>query len=109
MSTIDLRIIQGTEQGVPAADINIVIDVIRAFTVSHVAFRKGARAIFLVNTVDEAFALKAQHPDYLLAGEIAGLPIAGFDLDNSPYTVSMADVENKTLVQKTTHGVKATL
>lgn len=109
MSTIDLRIIQGTEQGVPTADINIVIDVIRAFTVSHVAFRKGARAIFLVNTVDEAFALKAQHPDYLLAGEIAGLPIAGFDLDNSPYTVSMADVENKTLVQKTTHGVKATL
>lgn len=109
MSAIDLRIIRGTEQTVPAADINIVIDVIRAFTVSHVAFRRGARAIFLVNTVDEAFALKAQHQDYLLAGEIAGLPIADFDLDNSPFNVSMADVNDKTLVMKTTHGVKATL
>lgn len=109
MSNIDLRIIRGTEQPVPAADVNIVIDVIRAFTVSHVAFGKGARTIFLVNTVDEAFALKARHPDYLLAGEIAGLPIAGFDLDNSPFNVSMADISGKTLVMKTTHGVTATL
>lgn len=108
-SRIDLRIMRGTEQGVPAADINIVIDVIRAFTVSHVAFSKGAREIFLAHSVDEAFALKALHPDYLLAGEVGGLPIAGFDLDNSPYTVSMAEVGNRTLVQKTTHGVKATL
>lgn len=109
MSTIDLRIIRGTEQSVPAADINIVIDVIRAFTVSHVAFSRGTSAIFLVNAVDEAFALKARHPGYLLAGEIAGLPIAGFDLDNSPFNVSMADVRGKTLVMKTTHGVTATL
>lgn len=109
MSNIDLRIIRGTENAVPAADINIVIDVIRAFTVSQVAFSRGTRAIFLVNTVDEAFALKAQHPDYLLAGEVGGLPIADFDLDNSPFSVSMADVNDKILVQKTTHGVKATL
>jgi 2-phosphosulfolactate phosphatase len=109
MSAIDLRIVRGTEQTVPPADINIVIDVIRAFTVSHVAFSKGARTIFLVNAVDEAFALKALHPDYLLAGEIAGLPIADFDLDNSPFNVSMADVNGKTLVMKTTHGVTATL
>ena len=109
MSTFDVRIIRGTERAVPAADINIVIDVIRAFTVSHVAFSRGAHAIFLVNTVDEAFALKARHPDYLLAGEIAGLPIADFDLDNSPFNVSRADVDDKTLVMKTTHGVTATL
>lgn len=109
MSSIDLRIIRGADQGVPAADINIVIDVIRAFTVSHVAFGKGARAIFLVNTVEEAHALKMRHPDYLLAGEIAGLPIENFDLDNSPYNVSQAEVNERILVQKTTHGVTATL
>lgn len=107
--SIDVRIIRGTEQSVPAADINIVIDVIRAFTVSHVAFSRGTRSIFLVNTVDEAFALKARHPDYLLAGEIGGLQIEHFDLDNSPFRFSRADVEGKTLVMKTTHGVKATL
>lgn len=109
MSAIGLRIIRGTEHAVPPADINIVIDVIRAFTVSHVAFTRGARAIFLVNTVAEAFSLKALHPEYLLAGEIAGLPIADFDLDNSPFNILMADVNNKTLVQRTTHGVTATL
>jgi len=109
MSAIELRIIRGTEPAVPPADINIVIDVIRAFTVSHVAFTRGARAIFLVNTVAAAFALKALNPEYLLAGEIGGLPIADFDLDNSPFRVSMADVRHKTLVQKTTHGVAATL
>jgi 2-phosphosulfolactate phosphatase len=106
---IDVRIIRGTEQSVPAADINIVIDVIRAFTVSHVAFRRGTRSIFLVNTVDEAFALKVRHPDYLLAGEIGGLQIDNFDLDNSPFRFSIADVDGRTLVMKTTHGVKATL
>lgn len=109
MSTIDVRIIQGTAQAVPPADINIVIDVIRAFTVAQVAFVRGARSIFLVNTVDEALALKALHPDYLLAGEIGGLQIKGFDLDNSPFRFSNTDVLDKTLVMKTTHGVKATL
>lgn len=106
---VDLRIIQGCSEAYPAVDINIVIDVIRAFTVSHVAFLRGAREIFLVNTIEEAFALRAQNPGYLLAGEIEGLPITGFDLDNSPHTFSQADIANKSLVQKTTNGVKATL
>ena len=109
MSQIELQIIQGTAAPYPAADINIVIDVIRAFTVSHIAFLCDAREIFLVNTVEEAFALKDRHPDYLLAGEVAGLPIAGFDLDNSPHTFSNAAIAGKSLVQKTTNGVKATL
>lgn len=109
MNKINLRIIQGSEQDYPPADINIVIDVIRAFTVSHLAFIKGVQEIFLVNTVGEAFALKTLHPDYLLAGEIAGLPIADFDLDNSPHTFSNAAIEHKSLVQKTSNGVKATL
>ncbi len=104
-----LNIVQGTAAAYPLADINVVIDVIRAFTVSHIAFLRGAREIFLVNTVEEAFSLKAQHAEYLLAGEIAALPIAGFDLDNSPHTFSTADLDNKSLVQKTTNGVKATL
>jgi 2-phosphosulfolactate phosphatase len=106
---LDLRIIQGSDAEYPAADINIVIDVIRAFTVSHVAFERGVREIFLVNTVAEAFALREQNPAYLLAGEVAGLPIAGFDLDNSPNTFSEAEVTNRSLVQKTSNGVKATL
>ena len=104
-----LNIVQGTNNAYPPADINIVIDVIRAFTVSHIAFMRGAREIFLVNTVDEAFALKEINREFLLAGEVGALPIQGFDLDNSPHTFSCADIAEKSLVQKTTNGVKATL
>lgn len=109
MLPLQIRTFQGTEQPYPPADINVVIDVIRAFTVAHIAFLRGVREILLVNTVEEAMALRSQHPGYLLAGEIKGLPIAGFDLDNSPYRFSQADIEGRTLVQKTTNGVKATL
>lgn len=106
---LDIRILQGTDQTYPDADINIVIDVIRAFTVAHVGFLGGVREILLVNTVEEAMALKAANPALLLAGEIKGLPIPGFDLDNSPYRVAQAELDGRILVQKTTNGVKATL
>ncbi len=109
MTTPDITIIQGAEAPYPAANINIVIDVIRAFTVTQIAFLRGVREIFLVNTTEEAFAMKKNYPGYLLAGEIAGLPIEGFDLDNSPQRFSTADVANRVLVQKTSNGVKATL
>lgn len=106
---MNIRILQGTAAPYPAADINIVIDVIRAFTVSHIAFLRGASEILLVNTVEEAFSLKAIEHELLLAGEVRGLPIQGFDLDNSPHTFSDADLSGRTLVQKTSNGVKATL
>jgi 2-phosphosulfolactate phosphatase len=107
--SVKIRILQGTDQTYPAADVNIVIDVIRAFTVAHVAFARGVREILLVNTVEEALALKSRRPELLLAGEIKGLGIPGFDLDNSPYRVAQAELAGRTLVQKTTNGVKATL
>jgi 2-phosphosulfolactate phosphatase len=109
MNNLTVHIFQGTAQPYPSADINIVIDVIRAFTVSHIAFLRKAREVLLVNTVEEAFALKELNSHFLLAGEIAGIPIPYFDLDNSPHTFSVADLEGKTLVQKTSNGVKATL
>lgn len=105
----EVRILQGTERPYPEADVNIVIDVIRAFTVAHVAFQRGAGEILLVNTVEEAMALRARNPAVLLAGEIQGLGIPGFDLDNSPHRASLAELRGRTLVQKTTNGVKATL
>jgi 2-phosphosulfolactate phosphatase len=104
-----LKIYQGNDLQLEPSVITIVIDVIRAFTVAHYAFINGARKIFLVSTVEEAFRMKERFPDYLLAGEVKGFPIPGFDLDNSPTRVSSSDVKEKILVQKTTNGVKATL
>ncbi|PLR78714.1 2-phosphosulfolactate phosphatase [Bacillus sp. V3-13] len=104
-----INIYQGHQHVLEPSDINIVIDVIRAFTVAHYAFRGGVKEILLIKEVSEAVSLKEKYPHYLLAGEVGGLPIEGFDLDNSPRNVSVHDIFGKTIVQKTTNGVKATL
>jgi len=91
------------------SDVNIVIDVIRAFSLAHCALNRGAKKIHLVNNTEEAFSLKRKAPDIILTGEIGGYPIAGFDVDNSPSSLYRFNLKNKTLVQKTTNGVKAVL
>lgn len=104
-----IQIVQGNNHRLADAEIHVVIDVIRAFTVAHYAFIQGANRIILAGSLEEAFRFKRDHPDHLLAGEISGLPIPGFDLDNSPARIAQADLSGKTLVQKTTNGVEATL
>lgn len=104
-----IRIVQGHHHKLGASRINVIIDVIRAFTVAHYAFIHGAQGIILAGTLEEAFRLKKQFPQFMLAGEIRGLPIPGFDLDNSPVRLQNADLRGKFLIQKTTNGVKATL
>lgn len=104
-----IRIFQGNDLELPASDANIVIDVVRAFTVAHYAFLRGAEKIVLVPGVEDAMAVRREQPEVLLAGEIGGLPIEGFDLDNSPCRFEASDLEGRTIVQKTTNGVKAAL
>lgn len=104
-----IQIHQGNTAPPTVANITIVIDVIRAFTVAHYAFLKGVKRIILAKDVEQAFQLKMKNPDFLLAGEVNGLPIKGFDLDNSPYNMRSKNVAGKTLIQKTTNGVQATL
>jgi 2-phosphosulfolactate phosphatase len=108
--TRSIKIYRG-EQGVEekTSDVNIIIDVIRAFSLSHLAFLYGAKKIHLVKTVEEAFILKNEAPQFILTGEINGYPIDGFDMDNSPANLRDFDIRGKTLVQRTTNGVKAVL
>jgi len=103
-----INIVQGISS-YPLAQINIVIDVIRAFTVSHYAFENGIKEIILVGDSDNAFDLKKLHPEYLISGETGGLKIDGFDFGNSPHEISEAFLQGKTLIQRTTNGVKAAL
>ncbi|MDP6452069.1 MAG: 2-phosphosulfolactate phosphatase [SAR202 cluster bacterium] len=82
----------------------IVIDVFRAFTTGAVAFSRGAKKIVLVAEVSEALTLKSQGVGQMCIGEVAGMRPEGFDLGNSPYDMSQADVEGKTLIQSTRAG-----
>lgn len=105
----NITIYQGHTPPANPGGITVVIDVIRAFTTAHEAFHGGVRDIHLVATAQEALQLKDQHPDWLLAGEINALPIAGFDFGNSPWEIRQANLDNRSLVQRTTNGVIATL
>ncbi|GGB31510.1 2-phosphosulfolactate phosphatase [Virgibacillus dakarensis] len=106
---MQIIIYQGNAAPPKAADITIVIDVIRAFTVAHYAFLQGVHCIFLADSIEQALQIKKENPDFLLAGEVDGLAIEGFDLDNSPSHIKQLNLTGKTLVQKTTNGVRAAL
>lgn len=106
---MSIRITQGHSPPPNPNGATVVIDVIRAFTTAHYAFVGGVSEICLVATADAALLLKEHNTSLLLAGEIDALPIAGFDFGNSPYEIRQSDVRGRTLVQRTTNGVIATL
>lgn len=80
----------------------VVIDVMRAFTVTAWAFARGASRIVLAGSLEEALEFKAGHPDWLTLKD--GPPAPGFDLVNSPGLLRSADLTGRTVVQKTTNG-----
>ena len=82
----------------------IIIDVFRAFTTAAIAFARGAKEIVLVAEVEEALDLRRRGIGDLLMGEVDGIRPDGFDFGNSPFELSTADVEGKTLVQRTSAG-----
>jgi 2-phosphosulfolactate phosphatase len=97
--------------GVPelaeAPAVAVVIDVMRAFTATAWAFARGAEKVVLAGTLDEALALKAGHPDWVTLKD--GPPAPGFDALNSPGMLRSADLDGKTVVQKTTYGTAGAL
>ena len=73
-----------------ARGIAIVIDVLRAFSCSALMFHYGIRDLALVRTPEQALGFRDRDPDYLVAGEVKGVKVDGFDLGNSP-----ADIVSK--------------
>jgi 2-phosphosulfolactate phosphatase len=84
----------------------VVVDVIRAFTTAAHAIGAGARAVYLVDSVDEALAFKVAHPGSVAMGEDRGYRPEGFDLPNSPAMASRADLRGRLVVQRTSAGTR---
>src|SRR5690606_23063327 len=86
----------------------VVIDVLRAFTTAALAFAAGAAEIRPVATIDEVLAARDADPSLLAMGEIEGMPVAGFDFDNSPAGLAARahEVAGRVLVQRTTAGTQ---
>lgn len=102
---MDIRRV-GRENAQLAEGVVVAIDVIRAFSVAAYAFAGGAETLWLVRTIEEAFALRqsaggilegaAETP--LLIGEVKGRLVPGFDLNNSPTMMQAADVKGRSLL-----------
>jgi 2-phosphosulfolactate phosphatase len=101
-----LRVLDGIEGAKQATGITLVIDVFRAFsTICYVA-AKDPHEIRPVATVEEALALKAENPSWIVIGEVGAQKVEGFDFGNSPAEVEHADFKGKTVVHRTSAGVQ---
>jgi 2-phosphosulfolactate phosphatase len=84
----------------------VIIDVLRAFTTAAVVLARGAVKIVVVGSVEEALALRSAGVGQLCMGEVRGRAPSGFDLGNSPFEASQADVKGKTIIQRTSAGTQ---
>lgn len=84
----------------------VVIDVLRAFSTAAFAFAAGVSEIYLTRQVTEALALREQFPGALIAGEVGGLPVPGFDFGNSPSDLVNLDLRGRRLIQRTSAGTQ---
>jgi len=105
----DVKVVHavGVDGARSAVGVVVVIDVLRAFTVSAYALAGGARECLLVTTVDEARALAAATPGAIISAEVDTLPVAGISISNSPTQIVEADVQGHSVVQRTSAGTQA--
>jgi 2-phosphosulfolactate phosphatase len=87
------------------ADVQIVVDCIRATSTIAQALAAGYGEIVCVAEIADAVALRA--PGVVLGGERGGVAIDGFDLGNSPD--EYADPRGACVVLTTTNGTRAIL
>jgi len=103
---IDVRIDSLLEGAARATGSVVIIDVFRAFTTAAVALSRGATEIIVVGGVDEALALREAGVGHICMGEVGGIKPDGFDLGNSPFEASQADLAGKTIIQRTSAGTQ---
>ena len=98
-----LHLLEGARQ---ARGFTVIIDVFRAFSLECYFYAAGAKLIRPVGSLDEAYMLKKQYPDCLLAGERKGRKCDGFDYGNSPCTINEKEVQGKTIIHTTSSGTQ---
>ena len=84
----------------------IVVDVLRAFSVSYFINANNPKKYIVVDSIEQAFKLKNSIVDSLVIGERQGIKIEGFDFGNSPTEIINQDFTNKTIIHTTTAGTK---
>ncbi len=90
-------------------DIAVVIDVLRATTTISWALKNGADSIQVFADLDllNKSAMQWDSDKRLMLGERGGKKLKGFDLGNSPLSVTKETVFGKRLFMSTTNGTKS--
>lgn len=91
----------------PARKVAVVIDVLRATTSLATMFSRGLAEAVVVEEIDDARKLAAEHSGWLLCGEEHSLPPDGFDYGNSPSEFDQLDLTGRRAVLVTSNGTKA--
>jgi len=105
MKVLRKRCAQGAEE---AEGLAVIIDVFRAFSCAPLFFHFGAGRVILEADPARAVALKLEHPEFVLVGEINEAPMEGADLGNSPTHIiqkGAAYFTGRTVIHRTTAGV----
>lgn len=103
---MDIRIGRLLEGADRAEGLTVIIDVFRAFSVEGCLFAAGAEKVFPVGDIEEAYAMKREHPDWLLIGERGGRKCEGFDYGNSPSELEGAQLAGRCAVHTTSAGTQ---
>lgn len=98
-----LHLLEGARQ---AKGLTVIIDVFRAFSAECYMYEAGAAKVIAVGKVEDAFRLRKEHPEWILAGERNGIMVEGFDYGNSPAAFEHAQLSDKTVVHTTSAGVQ---
>src|SRR5919202_3366326 len=90
-----------------AADVGIVVDVLRATSTIAQALASGYERVLCCAEADDARALRNEIPDSVLGGERKAVRIEGFDVGASPR--EFLEPRARTLILSTTNGTSAIL
>ena len=101
-----IQILQLLEGAKRAEGLAVIIDVFRAFSFACYACGKGIERIYPVGNIADAYLIKREHPDYLLAGERTEQKPEGFDFGNSPSQIMEADLKGRIMVHTTSSGTQ---
>ena len=103
---MEIEILQLLEGAKKAKGLTVIIDVFRAFSTACYAFGNGIQKIYPVGSLEKAYQLKQQNPDFILVGERNEQKPEGFDFGNSPSQLMLADLNKKIMVHTTSSGTQ---
>lgn len=104
---MEIRIQQGLQGLDRLQGAVVILDIFRASNTIIALLEAGAAGVALIAGLEQARALKAEHPDWLLLGERKGLTPPGFEGGNSPVAARGMALKGRRVILTTSAGTQA--